>query len=130
MTDMEFIEALEKACSYKNPNRTSDIRKLANMKQFSDFLYQETASTGMTETDEMYLYNDNKLLSTIGSRMSWFGYLSDEPPIDLKDEHFPFVGERFVYNDNVYWLLTMWGQGSMSWIETDELFQANKRERE
>ena len=126
MTDKEFIEKL-KSISYITPR--SVIQELSQQPQFKAFLDKELGEDGSTSTDEHYLYSyDSELDHELGSRISWFDALCGGlGVVDLTDYEkgeytFPCEAESFVLDGKRYWILTMTGQGAVSWIMSDERF--------
>lgn len=128
MTDEQFIHELTK------PDRNNilpflehdeRIKKLSLEPQFKTWMMKHTEA-GYSHDDEWFLYsNELELDRELGSRISWFTGLSNEPSIEVTEEgvYFPIYAQSFEYDNNKYWVVTMFGQGAISWIMTDLLFQ-------
>jgi hypothetical protein len=136
MTDAEFIAKLTAKCDitdfaawleweWNHPQ----WRELSNEPQFKDWFNRAFNENGRSNTDENYGYHgETKFDKELGSRLSWFNTwecfgtvehleLSDE------DDSFPLYAHAFSYGKEKYWVLTMVGQGAISWLMTDDAFK-------
>lgn len=135
MTDKDFIVKLTNKPDFNGDFaayiewewKHSQLRELSNEVQFKDWFAKLFDDNGISETDEHYAYcGATEIDKELGSRLSWlsscFGKFEH---LDLSDEgdSFPLYADAFIYNENKYWVLTMVGQGSISWLMTDEAFK-------
>lgn len=137
MTDEQFIYELTKPvsedCFLPFLEHDERIRKLSKEPQFKAWMIKHTEA-GYSHDDEWFLYSDEPELDReLGSRISWFTGLSDTPSVDIteKGSCFPMFAQPFEYDGHHFWVVTMIGQGAISWIMTDILFQqeyGNKEE--
>ena len=64
----------------------------------------------------------------LGGRLSWFDTwecfgVVEHLTLSDEDDDFPLYAHAFSYGKEKYWVLTMVGQGSISWLMTDEAFK-------
>ena len=125
MTDQEFIEQVK---SITFTTQRDSIRMLAEQPQFKTFLIKALGEDGCTYNDEYYLYSyEDEIAHVIGSRISMFDALCSGLNIDVTEEEseyytFPCEARSFVLDGKRYWMMTMEGQGVVTWIMTDERF--------
>ena len=129
MTDQEFIYELTKPvsndCFLPFLEHEERIKKLSLEPQFKNWMIKHTEA-GYSHDDEWFLYSDEPELDReLGSRISWFAGLSNAPSIDITEggSYFPQFAQHFEYDGYCFWVVTMMGQGAISWIMTDKLFQ-------
>jgi hypothetical protein len=123
MTDQEFINELTKPSESVLPfflEYEERIRVLSKESQFKEWLKREMVD-GSSHTDEYYLYSDDIMNQELGSRISCFTGLSDTKAIDIGGTFYT-VAQWFLYEGEKYWVVTMCGQGAVSWLMTDEKF--------
>ena len=127
MTDKELLQLFEKPEDEKEylefmfgKGKKQIMEKVIQTEQFKEFFPKM-----ITEDDEHWGYfGKNDVEKTLGSHMSWLGYLSNiEFEVTREGEDFPTYAKPFNFLSQKYWLMTMFGQGSMSWILPDEDFQ-------
>ena len=139
MTDKELIAKLNRKCDI------SDIaawfewewnhpqwRELSTEPQFRDWFNKAFNDEGSSETDEHYAYcGETEIERELGRHLSWFSSWSGEH-LELSDENdfFPLYADAFNYEEKKYWVLTMVGQGSISWLMTDEAFRKEYVDKE
>ena len=142
MTNKEFITKLTHKCDISDIAAWCEwewnhpqLRELAGESQFRDWFSKAFNADGISETDEHYAYcGETEIDKELGSRLSWLRSLKcfgKSEHITLSDENdfFPLYADAFNYDEKKYWVLTMVGQGSISWLMTDEAFRkeyANK----
>jgi hypothetical protein len=132
MTDTEFITKLTEEC---NPHdfkawiewnwNHPQWRELSNEPQFRDWFNKAFNDNGCSATDEHYAYlGETEIEKELGARLGWFSSWGSEH-LTLSDEDacFPLYADAFNYENKKYWVLTFVGQGSISWIMTDEAFK-------
>lgn len=127
MTDEQFIYELTKpvseGCILPYLEHDERIKRLSKESQFRDWLIKHT-STGYSKADEWFLYNgDSKLDQELGSRISWFSGLSIRDEIEVASGCYPTYANTFEYEGTKYWVVTCFGQGSLSWLMTDLAFK-------
>lgn len=136
MTDAEFIAKLTKSCDTSDFDTWIDWnwshpqwRELSTEPQFRDWFYKVFDENGYSESDEHYAYlGETEIEKELGSRLSWFSTwkcFGTIEHLELSDENdfFPLYAHAFDYGDEKYWVLTMVGQGAISWLMTDEAFK-------
>lgn len=136
MTDTEFIEKLTHDCDTDNFRvwlewnwEHPQLRELSNEPQFRDWFNKAFNDDGHSETDEHYAYcGETEIDKELGGRLSWLRCLKcfgKSEHITLSDENdfFPLYADAFDYGEKKYWVLTTVGQGSISWLMTDEAFR-------
>ena len=136
MTDAEFLEKLKRKCDisdisawFKWEWTHPQWKELSNEPQFIGWFYKAFDTNGISQTDEYYGYlGETEIDRELGSRLSWFdtwecfGVVEHLTLLD-EDDNFPLCAHAFSYGKEKYWVLTMVGQGSISWLMTDEAFQ-------
>jgi hypothetical protein len=143
MTDTEFITKLTEEC---NPHdfkawiewnwNHPQWRELSNEPQFRDWFDRIFDTNGYSETDEHYAYlGKTKVDKELGSRLSWFDTwecFGTVEHLTLSDENdsFPLYAHAFSYGKKKYWVLTVVGQGSVSWLMTDAAFRKEYVDKE
>ena len=134
MTDTEFITKLTQKCDYNNFAEYIEwvwnhpqLRELSSEPQFKNWFSKAFNDDGISETDEHYSYcGETEIDKELGGRLSWlsscFGKFEH---LELSDEEdsFPLHADAFNVDNQKYWVLTMVGQGSISWLMTDEAFR-------
>lgn len=135
MTDEQFIYELTKPvsndCFLSFLEYDERIKKLSLEPQFKAWIMKHTEA-GCSHDDEWFLYEgESELEKELGSRISWLAGLSNSQPIDITSagDFFPMQAQSFEYEGYTFWLLTCWGQGAISWIMTDKLFQQEYGDR-
>ena len=134
MTDAEFITILNSqpdfggdfAAYFEWSLHHPQLQELSKESQFQEWFNKVFNTDGISESDEHYAYCGETIIDKeLGSRLSWlsscFGTVEH---LKLSDESdfFPLYADAFMYNDNKYWVITMIGQGSISWLMTDAAF--------
>ena len=132
MTDEQFIYELTKPvskdCLLPYLEHDERIRELSKEPQFRDWLMKHTEA-GYSCTDEWFLYNaESKLEHELGSRISWFSGLGAGEEIEVSSGCYPIYATAFEYEGNTYWVVTCFGQGSISWVMTDCAFKQEYEE--
>ncbi len=126
MTDKELLQLFEKPEDEKeylefmfSKGKKQIMEKVIQTEQFKEFFPKM-----ITEDDEHWGYfGKNDVEKTLGSYMSWLGYLSDDSFNVTQDgDNFETQAQPFTFNGERYWLITMFGQGSVSWIIDDKTF--------
>ena len=136
MTNEEFIAKLTRKCDISNFAEWLDWewnhpqwRELSSEPQFREWFYKIFNESGYSQSDEHYAYlGETEIDKELGSRLSWFStweYFGVIEHLELsdKDDDFPLYAHAFNYGKEKYWVLTMVGQGSISWLVTDEAFR-------
>ena len=136
MTNEEFIAKLTHKCDisdiaawleweWEHPQ----LRELAGEPQFRDWFNKAFNDNGCSETDEHYAYlGETEIDKELGGRLSWLSSLkcfgkAEHLTLSDEDDFFPLYADAFNYGEEKYWVLTMVGQGSISWLMTDEAFR-------
>lgn len=132
MTDEQFIYELTKpvseGCHLPYLEHDERIKKLSKEPQFRDWLMKHTEA-GYSQTDEWFLYNGEPGLDQeLGTRISWFSGLGDSGELEVSSGFFPIYAAAFEYEGATYWVVTCFGQGSISWIMTDLAFKQEYKE--
>jgi len=143
MTDVEFIAKLTHECDYNNFAEWLDWqlnhpqwRELSTEPQFRDWFNRVFDANGYSQTDEHYGYlGETELDKELGSRLSWFGSwdcfgVAEHLTLSDENEFFPLYAHAFSYDNEKYWVLTMVGQGAISWLMTDEAFNKEYKNKE
>ena len=123
MTDQEFINELAKpsqSVALSFIEHEERIRALSVEPQFKEWLEREMAD-GVSHDDEYYLYSDDIMDKELGARISWFTALSDTEAVNISGSFYT-EAQWFLYEGKKYWVVTMCGQGAVSWLMTDEKF--------
>lgn len=132
MTDAEFIAKLTEEpkahdiFTYANWHFTHpQWRELAAEPQFKVWFSNLFNENGHSQSDEHYTYHsENEIDRELGCRLSWFGTWDGEYVIlSEEDADFPEHATSFWYEGKKYWVLTLEGQGAISWLLTDEAFK-------
>lgn len=132
MTDAEFIAKLieepkaHDIFTYAHWYLThSQWRELAAEPQFKASFSNLFNENGHSQSDEHYAYHsENEIDRELGCRLSWFGSWDGEYVIlSEEDADFPEYATSFWYEGKKYWVLTLEGQGAISWLLTDEAFK-------
>lgn len=123
MTDQEFIKELTKPSESVLPSFIEceeRIRALSKEPQFKEWLEREMVN-GISHDDEYYLYSDDVMNKELGARISWFTSLSDAEAVNISGSFYT-EAQWFLYEGEKYWVVTMCGQGAVSWLMSDEKF--------
>lgn len=132
MTDKELLQLFEKPeeeTEYLKfmfgDGKKKVMEKVITTEQFRTFFPRM-----IERDDEHWLYFGTDVEKAIGSRLSWLSYLStNNKPFDVKyavgETNFYMQAQPFIYEDKKYWVVTMFGQGSVSWVEDEETFLKN-----
>ena len=134
MTNEEFIAKLTQKCDCHNFAEYvawnwshPQWRELSDEPQFKAWFSKLFNENGHSQTDEHYAYlGETDIDKELGSRLSWFSSWScfgELEHIELEDDFFPLYADAFSYDNKKYWVLTMVGQGAISWLMTDEAFR-------
>lgn len=128
MTDKELLKLFEKPEEEKaylefmfGDGKKKIMETIVKTEQFKTFFYKMIKEG---HDDEHYAYfHDNKIEEALGTRLSWLSYIADKP-IDISQEgdYFPTQACSFIFEDKKYWLITIIGQGALSWVITNEKF--------
>lgn len=143
MTDVEFIAKLTEERNYSDLSTWIEWnwnhpqwRELSNEPQFRDWFNRIFDVNGYSETDEYYAYcGKTKIDKELGSRLSWFDTwecfgVVEHLTLSDEDDDFPLYAHAFSYGKEKYWVLTMVGQGSISWLMTDGAFKRENMAKE
>lgn len=140
MTDEEFIAKLTDAPDMDDLCNWIDwhmghpqLRELANEPQFKDWLGRAFDENGCSKTDEHYVYfGKTEIDRELGRRLTWLTCLgqSESRTLSDEDDFFPLYADSFSYDNKKYWVLTMVGQGAISWLMTDEAFKKEYEDKE
>lgn len=143
MTDAEFIARLTRECDYSNFAEWIEWnwnhpqwRELSNEPQFKEWFSKLFNENGCSQSDEHYAYlGETDIDKELGSRLSWFNSwdcFGVAEHIELSDENdsFPLYAYAFSYGNEKYWVLTLVGQGAISWLMTDEAFNKEYKNKE
>ena len=127
MTNQEFINELTKPCyqpALSFIEHDERMRALSKELQFKEWIERITED-GSSCTDEYYSYQAEGIDEALGSRISWLAGLSNVRPIDITRTYDTFccIAQEFDYEDKKYWVVTMAGQGAVSWLMTDDAFK-------
>ena len=123
MTNEEFINELTKpteSALLSFIEHDERIRKLSKETQSKEWFEREMAD-GVSHDDEYYLYSDDIMDKELGARISWFTGLSDAKAVNISGSFYT-EAQWFLYEGKKYWVVTMCGQGAVSWLMTDEKF--------
>lgn len=104
--------------------RHDEIFALTEEPQFKEWFTKELAD-GCSCTDEWLLYQgQDEIARELGSRLSWLGTIATDKEINVSepDDYFPTFAQPFELYGDKYWLLTVVGQGAVSWIMSDIKF--------
>ena len=135
MTDTEFITILNSRPDFGEDFTAyfewslnhPQLQELSKEPQFQEWFSKAFNADGISDTDEHYAYcGDTEIDKELGSRLSWLSSCFERVEhLELSDESdfFPLYADAFMYNENKYWVLTMIGQGSISWLMTDAAFK-------
>ena len=136
MTDTEFLEKLKRKCDISDISAWFEWewthpqwKELSNEPQFRDWFYRAFDANGISQTDEHYGYlGETEIDRELGGRLSWFDTwecfgVVEHLTLSNEDDDFPLYAHAFSYGKEKYWVLTMVGQGSISWLMTDEAFK-------
>ena len=132
MTDAEFIAKLTEKpethdiFSYAHWHFTHpQWRELSAEPQFKSWFSKLFNEDGHSQSDEHYAYfGETEIDKELGSRLSWFGSWDGEyMRLSDEEEDFPEHATSFWYEGKKYWVLTLEGQGAVSWLLTDEAFR-------
>ena len=131
MTDKELLQLFEKPEDEKaylefmfGDGKKRIMEKVIQTSQFKKFFNRM-----IKYDDEHWAYfGKNEVEKTLGSYMSWLSYLSEyKDPLPCKNAN----GEKnvftqpFTFNRERYWVVSMYGQGSITWIYDDKEFFQN-----
>ena len=114
----EFLKLIEDATFYS-------FEPIISHPVFKDWVKKETAETGITKTDEEYCYSPDSsdLDAAIGARLSWICPIIGLPETVLEDgDNATYAGEMDIDGDK-YWVITVTGNGSITWIANDTAYQ-------
>lgn len=130
MTDKELLQLFEKPEDEKEylefmfgDGKKHIMEKIIATDQFKKFFPEM-----IKHDDEHWAYfGKNGVEKTLGSHMSWLGYLSDnKEPLPVKnangENNFDMFAQPFTFNGERYWVVSMYGQGSISWVYDDKEF--------
>lgn len=133
MTDKELLQLFEKPEDEKaylefmfGDGKKHIMEKVIQTPQFKKFFPEM-----IKVSDEHWAYfGKNDVEKTLGSHMSWLGYLSDnKEPLPVKnadgENNFDMFAQPFTFNGERYWVVSMYGQGSITWTYADEEFFQN-----
>ena len=133
MTDKELLQLFEKPEDEKEylefmfgNGKKHIMEKIIQTSQFKKFFPRM-----IKYDDEHWAYfGKNDVEKTLGSHMSWLGYLSDnKEPLPVKnvngENNFDMFAKSFTFNGEKYWVISMYGQGSITWIYDDKEFFQN-----
>lgn len=133
MSDKELLQLFEKPEDEKaylefmfGDGKKNIMEKVIQTSQFKKFFPEM-----IKRDDEHWAYfGKNDVEKTIGSHMSWLGYLSDnEEPLLVKnangENNFDIFTQPFTFNGERYWVVSMYGQGSITWVYDDKEFFEN-----
>ncbi len=133
MTDKELLQLFEKPKDEKEfikfnfgDGKKHIMEKVTQTPQFKKFFPKM-----IKHDDEHWAYfGKNDVEKTLGSHMSWLGYLSDNKnPLPCKnangENNFDMFAQPFTFNGERYWVVSMYGQGSITWIYDDKEFFQN-----
>lgn len=118
MENEQFIKQFIEHCD-KDRFKLSELQ---HDKCLIDWVERETLS-GKSFDDEHYNYMTTGFDNEIGGRLSFLPYVDQNSMhVDLESGAFPMCADSFFMNGKRYWVVTMMGQGAVSWIYTDETF--------
>ena len=133
MTDKELLQLFEKPEDEKEfiefnfgDGKKHIMEKVIQTSQFKKFFPEM-----IKQDDEYWAYfGKNDIEKTLGSHMSWLGYLSDnKDPLPCKNanggNNFDMFAHPFTFNGEKYWTISMYSQGSITWIYDDKEFFEN-----
>lgn len=133
MTDKELLQLFEKPEDEKEfiefnfgDGKKHIMEKVIQTSQFKKFF-----SRMIKHEDEHWAYfGKNDIEKTLGSHMSWLGYLSEnKDPLPCKnangENNFDMFAQPFTFNGERYWVVSVYGQGSITWIYDDKEFFQN-----
>lgn len=136
MTNAEFIAKLTEE---RNPHDFKawtawnwwhpQWRELSVEPQFREWFYKAFDENGYSQSDEHYAYcGATELEKELGSRLSWFDTWecfgkTVSRRLSKEDDDFPLYAHAFDYENKKYWVLTLVGQGAISWLLTNEAFE-------
>ena len=133
MTDKELLQLFEKPEDEKEylefmfgDGKKHIMEKIIATDQFKKFFPE------MIKHDDEYwdCFGKNDVEKTLGSYMSWLGYLSDnKDPLPCKnangENNFDMFAQPFTFNGERYWVVSIYGQGYTTWICDDKEFFQN-----
>ena len=133
MTDKELLQLFEKPEDEKEylefmfgNGKKHIMEKIIQTSQFKKFFPR------MIKYDDEYwsYFGKNNVEKTLGSHMSWLGYLSEnKDPLPVKnangENNFDMFAKNFIFNEKKYWVVSMYGQGSITWVYDDKEFFQN-----
>ena len=133
MTDRELLQLFKEPEDEKEylefmfgDGKKHIMEKVIQTSQFKKFF-----PNMIKHDDEHWAYfGKNDVEKTLGSHMSWLGYLSDnEEPLPVKnvngENNFEMFTQSITFNGERYWVVSMYGQGSITWIYDDKEFFQN-----
>ena len=132
MTDAEFIARLTKEPETYNIFTYAhwvfthpQWRELSTEPQFKSWFFKLFNEDGHSQSDEHYAYfGETEIDRELGCRLSWFdSWYGEYLILSEEDADFPKHATSFWYEGKKYWVLTLEGQGAVSWLLTDEAFK-------
>lgn len=121
MTENEILDIFDKIdfIAFTKPRL---VAQLASEPILINWIEGETIS-GKSKDDEYYAYNATGLDKSIGTCLSYLKYVDPNGAhIEIPGE-FPTIADAVMVNDKKYWIITMVGQGAVSWLCTDAVFR-------
>lgn len=133
MTNKELLQLFEKPEDEKEylefmfgDGKKHIMEKVIQTSQFKKFFPRM-----IKHDDEHWAYfGKDDVEKTLGSHMSWLGYLSEnKEPLSVEnvngENNFEMFAKPFNFNEQKYWVISMYGQGSITWICDDKEFFEN-----
>lgn len=133
MTDKELLQLFEKPEDEKEylefmfgDGKKYIMENVIQTPQFKKFFPKM-----IKDNDEHWAYfGKNDVEKTLGSHMSWLGYLSDnKEPLPIKnangENNFDMFAQPFIFDGERYWVVSLYGQGSTTCIYDDKEFFQN-----
>lgn len=129
MTDKELLQLFEKPEDEKEhlefmfgDGKKHIMEKIIQTSQFKEFFPRM-----IEQDDEYWCYHGDEIEIAIGSRLSWLSYLSEQKePYNIKyaigETNFPTHAYSFSFDNKRYWLITIIGQGAVSWVVSEDKF--------
>lgn len=133
MTNKELLQLFEKPEDEKaylefmfGDGKKHIMEKIIATDQFREFFPEM-----IKHSDEYWdCFGKNDVEKILGNHMSWLGYLSDnKDPLPCKningENSFDMFTQLFTFNGERYWVVSIYGQGSTTWICNDKEFFEN-----
>ena len=139
MTNEELIAKLNHKCDISDIVAWLDWEwshpqwlEISSEPQFKDWFNKAFNEEGYSATDEYYAYHsETEIDRELGSHLSWFSsWVGEHLKLSDENDSFPLYADAFNYGEEKYWVLTMVGQGSISWLMTDEAFRKEYENKE